>query len=64
MEKQSKRGGARRGAGRKATGRNVVNSTISLPIESWEKLAELAEAQGISKNKLTARVVQEWLDRQ
>lgn len=58
------RGGARRSAGRKATGKNVVNSTISLPIESWEKLAELAEAQGISKNKLAARAVQEWLDRQ
>ena len=58
------RGGARRGAGRKATGKNVVNSTISLPIESWEKLEKLAEAQGISKNKLAARAVQEWLDRQ
>lgn len=59
------KGGARRGAGRKATGKNVVNSTISLPIESWEKLAELAEAKkGLSKNKLAARAVQEWLDRQ
>lgn len=58
------RGGARRGAGRKATGRNVVNSTISLPIESWEKLAELAEAQGMSKNKLAARIVMKWLDKQ
>lgn len=58
------RGGARRGAGRKATGKNVVNSTISLPIESWEKLAELAEAKGLSKNKLATRVLQEWLDRQ
>lgn len=57
-------GGARQGAGRKATGKNVVNSTISLPIESWEKLEKLAEAQGISKNKLAARAVQQWLDRQ
>ena len=58
------KGGARQGAGRKATGKNVANSTISLPIESWEKLEKLAEAQGISKNKLAARAVQEWLDRQ
>ena len=58
------KGGYRKGAGRKATGKNVVNSTISLPIESWEKLEKLAEAQGISKNKLAARAVQEWLDRQ
>lgn len=58
------RGGARRGAGRKATGKNVVNSTISLPIESWEMLEKIAEAQGISKNKLASRAVQEWLDRQ
>lgn len=58
------KGGARKGAGRKATGPKVANSTISLPIESWEKLAELAEAKGLSKNKLAARAVQEWLDRQ
>ena len=57
------RGGARRGAGRKATGKNVVNSTISLPIESWEKLEKLAEAQGISKNKLAARIITDWLDK-
>ena len=57
------RGGARRGAGRKATGKNVVNSTISLPIESWEKLEKLAEAQGISKNKLAARITTDWLDK-
>lgn len=67
------RGGARTGAGRKAGGRNstppkpgrekAMGSMICLPAASWEKLAELAEAQGISKNKLAARVVQEWLDR-
>lgn len=58
------KGGARKGAGRKGTGPKVANSTISLPIESWEMLEKIAEAQGISKNKLAARAVQEWLDRQ
>ena len=67
-------GGARFGAGRKAGGKNSTpqkpgkekaqNRTICLPAASWEKLADLAEAQGISKNKLAARAVQEWLDRQ
>lgn len=67
-------GGARHGAGRKAGGRNSTppkpgkekaqNSTICLPAASWEKLAELADAQGLTKNKLAARIVMEWLDRQ
>lgn len=67
-------GGVRLGAGRKAGGKNSTppkpgkekaqNRTICLPAASWEKLADLAEAQGISKNKLAARVLQEWLEKQ
>lgn len=73
-KKMPSHGGVRLGAGRKAGGKNSTppkpgkekaqNRTICLQAASWEKLADLAEAQGISKNKLAARVLQEWLEKQ
>jgi hypothetical protein len=55
-----KRGGKREGAGRKKTN-GAVSKSVSLDKGKWEKLEEIAEKQGTTKNKIITNLVDNFL---
>ena len=58
-----KRGGKREGAGRPKVEEKIkyVSKSISLPEKKWEELEKRAKAQGTTKNKLVANLIEIFL---
>ena len=70
MEKKKETRGAKKGrkitwdVGRKPTleGDKYISKSVSLPGKKWEKLEEIAKQQGTTKNKLIAKLVENFLN--